>query len=111
MRCLRFASRKKRIYARARWHFGSGRNYCQGCGEQEINCPIYRCRYVETTLKTTEGHQAWEVLLKLSEPDLGVALTVAENLGLKSAVMTELLSVGIQGIKAGMSDMSESGRS
>ena len=111
MRRLRFASRKKRLYARARWHFGSGRNYCQGCGEQEINCSIYRCRYVETTLKTTEGHQAWEVLLKLSEPDLGVALTVAENLGLKSAVMTELLSVGIQGIKAGMSDMSESGRS
>ncbi len=49
-------------------------------------------------------------MLKLSEPDLGVALTVAENLGLKSAVITELLSVGIQGIKAGMSDMSESGR-
>jgi hypothetical protein len=35
---------------------------------------------------------------------------VAENLGLKSAVMTELLSVGIQGIKAGMNDMSESGK-
>lgn len=100
------SAEKKHIYARARWHFGSGRNYCQGCGEQEINYPIYRCRYVETTLKTTEGHQAWEVLLKLSEPDLGVALTMAENLGLKSEIMTELLSVGIQGIKAGMNDIS-----
>lgn len=58
-------------------------------------------------MKTVQGYQAWEVLLKLSDPDLGVALTVADNLGLKSAVMTELLSVGIQGIKAGMSDISE----
>ena len=61
-----------------------------------------------------EGLDEWGVaksLEGLSEPDLGVALTVADNLGLKSAVMTELLSVGIQGIKAGMSDMSESGRS
>lgn len=100
-----------RVYARARWHFGSGRSYCQGCGTDRANCPIHKCKYVETTFQTVEGQQAWEVLLKLSEPDLGVALTVAENLGLKSAVMTELLSVGIQGIKAGMSDMSESGRS
>ena len=48
-----------------------------------------------------------EVLLKLSEPDLGVALTGAENVGLKSEIMTELLSVGIQGIKAGLNEHSE----
>lgn len=55
-------------------------------------------------MKTVQGYQAWEVLLKLSDLDLGVALTVADNLGLKSEIMTELLSVGIQGIKAGLND-------
>ena len=58
-------------------------------------------------MKTVQGYQAWEVLLKLSDPDLGIALTVADNLGLKSEIMTELLSVGIQGIKAGLNEHSE----
>ena len=57
------------------------------------------------------GQQAWEVLLKLSEPELGVALTLAQNLGLNMELMTELLPAGVQGIKAGIQDMSENGRS
>ena len=49
-------------------------------------------------------------MLKLSEPDLGVALKLAENLGLNMQMMTELLPVGVQGIKAGIQDMSENGK-
>ena len=75
--------------------------------EQGINCPIYRCRYIETTLKTTEGHQAWEVLLKLSEPNFSEALEIAKHLNFDMELMTELLSSGIQGLKAGLSDMTK----
>lgn len=54
--------------------------------------------------ETIEGHQAWEVLLKLSEPDISVALGIARNLGFDMMLMSELLPVGIQGIKAGLNE-------
>lgn len=93
---------KKRLYARAKWHFGDGRSYCKGCGQKETLCPLYKCRYIETALKTVEGYQAWEVLLKLSEPNLSEALKIAEHLGFDMAIMSELLPIGIQGIKCGV---------
>ena len=99
--------RKKRLYSRAKWHFGGGRTYCKGCGGQQLYCPIDKCQYNQTTLKTTAGYQAWEVLLKLSEPDLSVALEIAKNLGFDMELMSELLPVGIQGIKEGLNEHSE----
>lgn len=97
---------KKRLYVRSKWHFGDGRTYCQGCGEK-TNCPIHKCRYIETSLKTAEGYQAWEVLLKLSEPDLKTAFEIAQNLGFDMAIMTELLPTAIHGMKEGIHGKSE----
>lgn len=51
-----------------------------------------------------EGYQAWEVLLKLVDPDLNLALKIAENLGLDMGLMAELLPVGVQGIKDGLAE-------
>lgn len=91
-----FGSGKKRIFARAKWHFGDGRSYCAGCNQDgKIFCPFHKCRYTETSLKTVEGYQAWEILLKLSKPDLSLALSLAQNLGLDMEIMSELLPVGL----------------
>ena len=82
--------------ARAKWHFGDGRSYCAGCNQDgKIFCPFHKCRYIETSLKTVEGYQAWEILLKLSKPDLTLALSLAQNLGLDMEIMSELLPIGI----------------
>ena len=91
-------SGKKRLHARAKWHFGDGRSYCAGCSELNPLCPFHKCRYTETTLETDVGYQAWEVLLKLSEPDLGLALSIAQSLGFDMELMSELLPKGIAGI-------------
>ena len=72
--------------------------------DQGINCPLYRCRYVETTLKTTEGHQAWGGLLKLSEQNLSKALEVAKCLEFDLVLMAELLPVGILDMRQGGND-------
>ena len=100
---LRFAviiaSSKKRLYARAQWHFGDGRSYCRGCGEDgKTVCPFHKCRYIETVLETDVGYQAWEILLKLPKPDLLLALNLAQNLGFDMELMSELLPVGIAGM-------------
>jgi hypothetical protein len=89
--------KKTRLYARAKWHFGDGRTYCNGCGGTQNLCPFHKCQYTETTLETDVGYQAWEILLKLSKPDLGLALEVARNLGFDMELMSELLPVGISG--------------
>lgn len=49
-----------------------------------------------------EGYQAWEVLLKLPEPDLKTAFEIAQNLGFDMAIMTELLPTAIHGMKEGI---------
>ena len=51
-------------------------------------------------LQTIEGYQAWEVLLKLTEPNLSLALDIAGNLGFDMDLMSELLPVGIWGMKS-----------
>ena len=51
-----------------------------------------------------DGYQAWEVLLKLSEPDLSVALQIASAMGFDIPAMAELLPVGLQGMKSGLSE-------
>ncbi len=66
--------------------------------------PIHRCKYIETTLKTVQGYQAWEVLLKLSEQNLAEALEVAKCLGFDLVLMAELLPVGILGMRQGGND-------
>lgn len=58
-------------------------------------------------MQTAEGYQAWEVLLKLSEPDLSVALTISNNFGFNKELATEFLSVGVQGMKQGLNEHSE----
>ena len=50
--------------------------------------------------QTIEGYQAWEVLLKLTEPNLSLALDIARNLGFDMDIMSELLPVGIWGMKS-----------
>lgn len=50
------------------------------------------------TLETDVGYQAWEVLLKLPEPDLSMALDIARNLNFDMEMMCELLPVGIAGM-------------
>jgi hypothetical protein len=53
------------------------------------------------------GYQAWEVLLKLPTPDLNLALQIAKNLGFDMYYMSELLPIGIQGIKMGINEGKE----
>ena len=53
---------------------------------------------------TIEGYQAWEVLLKLSEPNLETALKIAETLNFDKETLTELLSVGVFAMKQGLND-------
>lgn len=51
-----------------------------------------------------EGYQAWEVLLKLSEPNLSLALDIARSLGFDADVMSELLPIGIQAMKIALNE-------
>lgn len=90
---VKFWKRKKRLNARCHWHFGKGRDYCKGCSEKYKLCPIEKCKYIETAPQTIEGWQAWEVLKRLSEPDLSQALNLAKNLGFDMEIMSELLTV------------------
>ena len=53
---------------------------------------------------TIEGYQAWEVLLKLAEPDLETALKITETLNFDKETLTELLSVGVFAMKQGLND-------
>lgn len=95
---------KKRLHARAKWHFGDGRNYCKGCSELNPLCPFHKCKYTETTLETDVGYQAWEVLLKLSKPDLSMALDIARNLNFDIEIMSELLPVSVAGMRNGLDE-------
>ena len=54
-----------------------------------------------------EGYHAWEVLLKLPEPDLSVAFNIAAALGFDISIMAELLPAGVQGIKDGLAEERE----
>ncbi len=56
---------------------------------------------------TVEGYQAWEILLKLSEPNLSLALDVARGLGFDADVMSELLPLAIQAMKTALSENKE----
>lgn len=69
---------------------------------EKIYCPLHKCQYNKTALKTAKGYQAWEVLLKLVEPDLSVAFEIAGALGFDIGLMAELLPAGVQGIKDGL---------
>ena len=51
-----------------------------------------------------EGYQAWEILLKLSEPALSLALDIARNLGFDMEIMSELLPVGVYAMKTALND-------
>ena len=42
--------------------------------------------------------------MKLSEPDLNMALEIAHHLGFKMSLMAELLPVGIKGMTEGIYD-------
>lgn len=81
------------VSARCQWHFGKGRDYCKGCSETNKLCSIEKCKYIETAPQTVEGWQAWEVLKRLSEPDLSLALNIAKNLGFDLEIMSELLAI------------------
>ena len=54
--------------------------------------------------QTIEGYQAWEVLLKLSEPNLGIALSIAESMAFDRDLLAELLPVGVLAMKQGLND-------
>ena len=54
-----------------------------------------------------EGYQAWEVLLKLSEPNLSLALDIARSLGFDADVMSELLPPAVQAMKIALSEDKE----
>ena len=58
--------------------------------------------------QTIEGYQAWEVLLKLTEPNLSLALDIARSLGFDMDIMSELLPVGIWGMKSAIDDLNSS---
>lgn len=51
-----------------------------------------------------EGYQAWEILLKLSKPDLTQALSLAQYLGFDMDIMSELLPVGVYAMKTALND-------
>lgn len=55
-------------------------------------------------METDVGYQAWEILLKLPEPDLSLALDIARNLNFDMEMMCELLPVGIAGVKNGLDE-------
>ena len=54
-----------------------------------------------------EGYQAWEVLLKLSEPNLSLALDIARSLGFYMDIMSELLPISIQAMKSALNEDKE----
>ena len=45
--------------------------------------------------------------MKLSEPDLNMALELAHHLGFEMSLMAELLPVGIQGMKAALNEKND----
>ena len=51
-----------------------------------------------------EGYQAWEILLKLSEPGLTQALSLAQYLGFYMDIMSELLPIGVYAMKTALND-------
>lgn len=55
-------------------------------------------------METDVGYQAWAVLLKLPEPDLSLALDIARNLNFDMEIMSELLPVGVAGMRNGLDE-------
>ncbi|MBQ8481009.1 MAG: hypothetical protein IJ532_00545 [Alphaproteobacteria bacterium] len=45
--------------------------------------------------------------MKLSEPNLSLALDIAHNLGFDMDIMSELLPIGIQAMKSALSENKE----
>ena len=43
-------------------------------------------------------------MLKLPQPDLGLALQIAQNMGFDMELMSELLPIGIAGIKSALKE-------
>ena len=112
-------SRKKKLNARARWHWGGGVAYCDSCAERDEPCSRGEpgrngklCPYVEHRLSDEAEFQAWEVLAGASGSlviapnghvvglDLGAALTLAAARGFDLAA--PLLPAAAAGLVDGL---------
>ncbi len=90
-------SGKKRLVARAEWHFGGGDAYCGACGRSCPDCP-YRLNAPETF----EGLQVWDLALKITGQlraipgaalgwDLTAGFALAAALGVNRTAVAEFL--------------------
>jgi hypothetical protein len=102
--------------ARARWHFGGGAGYCDGCRRQGLPCASGEpgrdgsfCTYVANEPLTDVGWQAWDILTRCAGQvrflpgavvglDLGAALGMGAAAGYDVAGLAELLPAGEAGM-------------
>lgn len=90
--------RKKRLSVLARWHFGKGAKYCLEC---DGPCP--RCPRKIVRPRTVEGHQLWDLIIRLGDRqlratngillgwDMVAALEMGAALGVSRRLITEVL--------------------
>jgi hypothetical protein len=110
--------RKKRLKARAEWHFGGGPEYCvsctrldRPCARGETGCDGRRCPYLEHAPLTDAGWQAWDVLTRCAGQlrlapngaavigiDFTAAIALATALGYEARSVAELLPAGEVGL-------------
>jgi hypothetical protein len=114
--------------ARARWHFGGGAGYCEGCRRQGLPCARGEpgrdgevCAYFANEPLTEAGWQAWDILTRCAGQlrmlpgavvglDLGVALAVGAAAGYDVAALAELLPAGEAGLVGAMNERLRDGR-
>jgi hypothetical protein len=113
--------------ARARWHFGGGAGYCDGCRAQGLPCAKGEpgrdgelCAYIANEPLTGIGWQAWDILTRCAGQlrlvpgavvgiDLGAAMAVGAAAGYDPAGLAELLPAGELGMVQAMNERLRSG--
>ena len=88
---------RKRLRARAAWHFGRGPEYCRGCAALGRDCAD-ACPYAAHAPASVQGHACWsagtacaEVTMAGLTLDTAGALAAARDLGASGWAAAELL--------------------
>ena len=120
--------RKKRLRARAEWHFGGGPEYCSNCtqldrpcAKGEAGCDGHRCPYIEHAPLTDAGWQAWDVLARCAGQlrlapnafvviglDLSATIALATALGYNARFVAELLPAAEAGLVKALNERLDS---
>jgi hypothetical protein len=116
--------RKKRLKARAEWHFGGRPEYCaicarldRPCANGKLGCDGRRCPYIEDEPLTDGGWQAWDVVTRCAGQlrlvpnasaviglDLAAAISLATALGYDTRSVGELLPAAEAGLVAALNN-------